>query len=293
MGNDFARTVRPLPPDARLQRLAAVLRGLPGGVFIAYSGGVDSRFLAYAACGAGLAPTLLHVAGPHVPGRESELAVARAGRMGLAARVVSINPLELPEVRANSRERCYFCKRALFARLLAEARATAGERAITLCDGSNRSDRQGYRPGLRALAELGIRSPLDEAGVEKADIRELAALCGMEAPDQPSRPCLLTRFAYGVRPTPDLLARVDAAEQAVEESWLAVEAARGAACPAAPPPDFRIRLAGADLVLQMALPPDREAPFMAALAARLEPLRLPMPHLAAGEAVSGYFDRHA
>lgn len=292
MGKGFAQAVRPLPPDARLQRLAARLRGLPGRVFIAYSGGLDSRFLAYAACRAGCAPTLLHVSGPHVPGRESGLAVARAGRMGLPVRVLFSNPLDLPEVRANGRERCYFCKRALFARLLAEARAAGGQ-AITLCDGSNRSDLQGYRPGLRALAELGIRSPLEEAGLKKADIRELAALSGMEAPDQPSRPCLLTRFAYGVRPTPELLARVDAAEQAVEESWLAVEAARGAASSAAPPPDFRIRLAGADLVLQMDLPPDREAPFMAVLAARLEALRLPVPLLAAGEAVSGYFDRRA
>lgn len=271
--------------DPRLQRLAAMLHGLPGRLFIAYSGGVDSRFLAHAANLAGYAPTLLHVSGPHIPARESALAGARAGRMGLPLHLLSVNPLELPEVRANSRERCYFCKRALFTRLLDKARELAGEQALTLCDGSNRSDRQGYRPGLRALAELGIRSPLDEAGLEKADIRELSALNGMEAPEQPSRPCLLTRVAYGVSPTPELLARVDSAEQAVEE---ALQAPRGA-----PLPDFRIRVTGVGWVLQLTLPPEREAPFMAALAVRLEALGLPMPLLATDEAISGYFDRRS
>ena len=284
MGNGFARAVHPLSADTRLRRLAVVLRKLSGRIFVAYSGGVDSRFLAHALGLAGLTPTLLHVVGPHIPDRESELAEARANRMGLPIRILSINPLELPEVRANSRERCYFCKRALFARLLDEARAVARGQAVTLCDGSNRSDRQGYRPGLRALAELGIRSPLDEAELEKAEIRELAALIGMEAPDQPSRPCLLTRFAYGVSPTPDLLARVDATERAVEEAWQAEEMPRSL-------PDFRIRVTGPDWVLQMALPPEREEPFIAALAARLEALTLPMPRLIADEAVSGYFDR--
>lgn len=278
--------------DPRLNRLAAVLRGMAtqGAVFIACSGGLDSRFLAHAACLAGISPTLLHVAGPHVPARESEQAAARASRMGLPLRVVPVDPLETPEVRANGRERCYFCKRALFARLLAEARAAGGE--PVLCDGSNASDRQGYRPGLRALAELGIRSPLAEVGLEKPEIRELAALTGLEAPDQPSRPCLLTRFAYGVQPTPDLLARVDAAELAVEESWLAMQTP-DVVSSASSVPDYRVRLAGEGLVLQMALPPEREAAFMAALTARLAALGLPAPLLAAGEAVSGYFDRRA
>ena len=278
--------------DSRLSRLAAVLRGIAaqGPVFIAYSGGLDSRFLAHAARLTGITPTLLHVAGPHVPARESEQAAARAGRMGLPLRIVPVDPLETPEVRANGRERCYFCKWALFARLSGEARAVAEAGEPVLCDGSNASDRRGYRPGLRALAELGVRSPLAEAGLEKPEIRELAALSGLEAPDQPSRPCLLTRFAYGVQPTLDLLASVDAAELAVEESWLTMQPP-DAAPPAVPVPEYRVRLAGGDLVLQMALPPEREAAFMAALNARLAALGLPAPLLAAGEAVSGYFDR--
>ena len=79
----------------------------------------------------GITPTLLHVAGPHVPARESGQAAARAGRMGLPLRIVPVDPLETPEVRANGRERCYFCKRALFARLSGEARAVAEAAGFT------------------------------------------------------------------------------------------------------------------------------------------------------------------
>ena len=107
-------------------------------------------------------------------------------------------------------------------------------RTPTLCDGSNASDRESYRPGLRALEELGVRSPLAEAGLSKDDIHRLAAHTGMDRPDQQARPCLLTRFAYGLAPTAEALAALDEAEYAV--------AGLLAADGPGPAPEFRLRL---------------------------------------------------
>lgn len=283
--------------DPRALRLIGALRDLQarhGRICIAYSGGLDSRFLAHAARLAALDPLLFHVSGPHVPARETIQAEARAAASGLRLCKVACDPLELPEVRANGKERCYYCKRALFSRLCAEAgRAAAlapGDGNFCLCDGTNLSDRQGYRPGLRALAELGVRSPLAEAGLDKPAIRELAALTGLEQPDQPSRPCLLTRLPYGVRPTAALLDRIDALECAVEETLKELQTRPGQAVP-----DFRIRLAGTDpeagCILQLPLPPEEEGRFTARLADRLASLGLPVPALSRDTDVSGYFDR--
>ncbi|GHU93919.1 hypothetical protein AGMMS49974_02430 [Deltaproteobacteria bacterium] len=184
------------------------LRSL-GALSVAFSGGVDSRFLSFTALRLGLDVRMLHVKGPHIPAEESAWAESWAELNGLSLTLLSIDPLQVPEIAANGRERCYHCKNAVFRAL----RAEAGD--LPLCDGTNASDGEGYRPGLRALRELGIISPLAAAGLRKVDIRALARKNGMDMPDQSAHPCLFTRYNYGIRPTYASLAALNTAEEAV------------------------------------------------------------------------------
>lgn len=183
-------------------------------VAAAYSGGLDSRFLVHAALLAGFAVRAFHVRGPHVPEHEKEYALAWAEKNGVPLTVLDFDPLERPALRANPKDRCYHCKSAVFGAIQEAVRRELGKDAL-LCDGTNASDADEYRPGRKALRELGVRSPLAEAGLSKDDIRFLAAKSGMENPGQAAQPCLLTRFGYGAALTQDMLARVDAGEEAV------------------------------------------------------------------------------
>jgi len=187
------------------------LLGEIGPLTVACSGGIDSRFLAHAGLQAGVPVELVHVCGPHVAPEESEYALAWAAGRGLGVRQLRLDPLHLPEVAAGSKERCYACKRFLFEQILSVATAP-------VCDGSNFSDAKGFRPGWRALLELGIRSPLAEAGLTKDMIRDLARRTGLARPDQQARACLLTRLPYGRTPDPSLLARLAEGERIVEEA---------------------------------------------------------------------------
>lgn len=180
---------------------------------LAYSGGLDSRFLAHMARQAGIFVRALHVKGPHVSSCEHAYALDWVKRMEIPVTVVRVDPLDMPELRNNPKSRCYHCKKAAFSAM----RGAAG--ALHLCDGTNASDMEEYRPGLKALAELGVLSPLAGAALTKADIRRMAAETGLENPEQAARPCLLTRFAYDTAIDARLLAAVDAAEQAVMETF--------------------------------------------------------------------------
>lgn len=160
---------------------------------IVYSGGLDSRFLSFFASKCGLVVELLHASAAHVSQTESKEAVARAQAMGLNVRVVQ-PPLPTPqELAVAGRDRCYVCKRSIFSFLKKEATAP-------LCDGSNASDALVFRPGSRAIKELGVHTPLADAGLTKPMIRAAAALLGLPDPQQPAQPCLLTRFDYGDAP---------------------------------------------------------------------------------------------
>lgn len=178
-----------------LTKLKAVLLSLASerGIRIAYSGGLDSRFLAFFAASCGLRVELLHARAGQISARESEDALARAREIGLTVRVVPVR-LPSPQVLASAgRQRCYVCKHALFSALKNLA-------AEPLCDGSNASDALAFRPGERAVRELGVRSPLAEAGLTKPMIREAASRLGLSDPGQAARPCLMTRFDYGDAP---------------------------------------------------------------------------------------------
>ena len=195
-------------PQALKDAVAAA--SFDGTVTIAYSGGLDSRFLAFAASNLGYHVVLLHVAGPHMAPSESEGAFKDARDMGLTVTVITANPLGITELTAAGKNRCYVCKRHVFTELLKHA---AGGR---LCDGTNASDLTVYRPGRKALTELGIHSPLAEAGIGKPDIRRIARTMGMAHPDQAARPCLLTRFPYGMMPDAGTLSLIAEAEDWLE-----------------------------------------------------------------------------
>lgn len=219
-------------------------------VAVAYSGGVDSRFLCHALLRAGLDVLALHARGPHVPEAETRQARRRAQDMGLPLLEVDFRPLEIPDVRANGPRRCYFCKAALM-RCLREAlarREAAGDPARLLCDGSNADDMASSRPGLKALKEAGILSPLAEADFSKKALRAEGAATGLDDPQQAARPCLLTRFAYGVQPTEAALRQLAEAEAALAD----LKSPDGAPLLG----DFRVRLTPEPLVQAQHLPAD-------------------------------------
>lgn len=214
------------PQDAALaaeahaaqERLRAILAEVPGdaaagtgGLVVAFSGGVDSTFLlASAAEVPGLRLLAVSAASPAFPARELGEARAFCAAHGIAHEVVESPELEVPGYRDNPPDRCYLCKRGLFGELWAFAR-TRGY--AVLADGTNVDDEGDYRPGMRALDELGVRSPLREAGLRKAHIRLLSREMGLPTWDKPSFACLSSRFAYGERITEERLTMVDAAEQ--------------------------------------------------------------------------------
>lgn len=190
----------------RREKLRTNLRDLPGAL-VAFSGGVDSSFLLYAAREA-LGDRVLAVtlATPYTP--TADLAAARelAAALGVRHRIVE-HPLPKNIIK-NPPERCYLCKRELFS-LLQELAAAEG---LVLLDGSNTDDLAEYRPGRRALAELGVKSPLVQAGLDKAAIRELSRQAGLPTWNRAAGACLLTRLPHGMAVSEALLGRIDRAE---------------------------------------------------------------------------------
>lgn len=179
-------------------------------VCVAFSGGVDSSFLLDAAHRAipdgVLAVTVL---GAMVPARDAEEARAFCEARGIRLVALQAEEFSVPEFAGNVPERCYYCKKNIFSRILHAAREHG---IMTVAEGSNADDLGDYRPGMRALAELGIRSPMLDCGLAKAEIRALARQNEVAAWDKPAGACLATRVPYGTPLTPELLGLIERAE---------------------------------------------------------------------------------
>jgi pyridinium-3,5-biscarboxylic acid mononucleotide sulfurtransferase len=194
----------------KYDKLTGIL-GRTKGALIAYSGGVDSTLLLKAALDVPVRPLLAVLATSETyPGKEIAAAKALARRLGVRLKVIRTRELENPDFAANTPDRCYHCKKELFGTLAAIARE---EGIPFVLDGANRDDRRDFRPGSKAGRELGVRSPLQEAGLTKAEIRELSRRLGLPTWDKPSMACLASRFPYGARIEPGGLRRVGAAEE--------------------------------------------------------------------------------
>ena len=179
---------------------------------LGFSGGVDSAYLLYAGvkAGADIRPYFIKTA--FQPAFELADARRLAAELDVPLVVVEADVLSLPEVAANGPERCYFCKRALFTALW---RAVRADGYALLLDGTNASDDAGDRPGMRALAELDVRSPLRECGLTKEAVRRLSRQAGLFTWDKPAYACLATRVPTGVPITPADLERVERGEEAL------------------------------------------------------------------------------
>ena len=179
---------------------------------VAFSGGVDSAWLLHEAARYARRCTAYFVNTPFQPAFELADAQATARQIGAELRVLEVDILSVPEVAANPPDRCYHCKKFLFA-AIAEAAAEDGYRV--LLDGTNASDDAADRPGMRALRELQVLSPLRLCGVTKAQVREKAKAAGLGVWDKPSYACLATRIPSGAAIQPEDLRRVERGEAAL------------------------------------------------------------------------------
>ena len=179
---------------------------------LGFSGGVDSAYLLYAALEAGARVKAYYVQSPFQPQFEREDAGRLATELGADWQILYADPLQDPQVARNLPDRCYHCKRMIFGLIEQAARQDGFS---LLLDGTNASDEEGDRPGIRALRELSVRSPLRECGLTKEEIRRLSRQAGLFTWDKPAYACLATRIPAGTALTEALLQKTERAEAAL------------------------------------------------------------------------------
>ncbi len=219
---------------------------------VAFSGGTDSAFLLWAAKKQGCQIQAYYIHTAFQPRFELEDARRLAGELGIPMQVIDMDILGVPEAAQNGPRRCYYCKRALFTRLREQA---AKDGYTVLLDGTNASDDAGDRPGMQALRELRVRSPLRECGITKDMVRSLSREAGLFTWEKPAYACLATRIPTGTEITREDLQRAEQAETALMELGFR---------------DFRVRLSGEKARLQvtgeqMALAVDKRSEIVQAL----------------------------
>ena len=224
----------------KYERLREYLTAL-GSAAVAFSGGADSSFLLAAAHQAlGDKAFAVTVRSPLVPEREAAEAVNFCSGRGI--RQLFYDFTDISPIRSNPADRCYICKRMIFEGIMSIARRYGAE----VMEGTNLDDESDYRPGMRALAELHVKSPLRELGFTKAEIRELSRRLGLPTADKPSAACLASRFAYGEVLSEERLAAVGKAEELLRDM--------GFGC-------VRVRVSGASARIEV---PSEDIPRLAA-----------------------------
>ena len=200
--------------NKKLEQLKTLLTGC-GSCLVAYSGGVDSVFLARVAHEVLGSRALAVIAdSPSLPRRELQEALDIAAKFSFPVRVIQTREFTNENYTANPANRCYFCKHELFEELTPLARA---ENFAVIAYGENASDSGDFRPGALAAAEFRVRAPLKEAGLTKAEIRELSAQLGLPTADKPQMACLSSRVPHGETVTPEKLRMIELAEYALRD----------------------------------------------------------------------------
>jgi uncharacterized protein len=196
------------------QRLREIFRNL-GSVIVAYSGGVDSSYVAYVAT-AELGPRAICITGQSasLPSFQQAEIDRVVSEFGFHYETIQTDELENPNYRANNADRCFFCKDELYSKLEAIAAARGIE---CIVDGSTTDDLDDFRPGRRAATQHAVRSPLIEVGMSKSEVREFSRRVGLPTWDKPASPCLSSRIAYGTTVTIERLSKVDRGEEILRE----------------------------------------------------------------------------
>lgn len=208
---------------------------------LAFSGGVDSAYLLYAAIRYGAKVKAYYVRSAFQPQFEMEDAKRLAEELGAELRVLDVDILADRQVASNPANRCYYCKKNLFTAI---AEAAAEDGFELLLDGTNASDEEGDRPGMRALRELAVRSPLRECGLTKAEIRRQSQEAGLFTWNKPAYACLATRIPTGEEITEEKLQKTEAAEEFLFSIGFS---------------NFRVRMVGNDAKLQI---PESQLPLL-------------------------------
>ena len=203
----------------RCSRLKDILKEVTKeNVMLAFSGGVDSSLLLKLLCQAaketGRQVVAVTMATELHPAQDAEIARKVAEESGAVHKVIGVDELAHAGIQYNPENRCYLCKKYLFSELL---RAADKAGISTVLEGTNADDLKVYRPGIQAVKELGIQSPLAEAGMTKADIRKLASEYGISVADRPASPCLATRFPYGTKLSIENMQMADEAEKFIRD----------------------------------------------------------------------------
>jgi uncharacterized protein len=210
--------LRVAEPDESLARKERLLREILArldAAVVAFSGGADSAYLAYVAhAELGERALCITAESPSYPQRHRDIAIRLVTQLGLHHRFIRTHEMDRPEYRANPANRCYFCKQELYGELSRIAR----ERGIAaVLDGNNADDRGDYRPGRQAAREFGVRSPLDEADLTKAEIRRLSRAAGLLTWDEPASACLSSRIPYLSEVTGEKLRMIEGAETVLHD----------------------------------------------------------------------------